>query len=61
MNDGDYRANIFLTIPSSQIWKLKLPQISGVGAQQCCALIELFTAAKILFVISRRGISIIQM
>ncbi|MEH2012979.1 hypothetical protein [Nostoc sp.] len=61
VNDGESKANIYLTIPFLQTCKLKLPQISCVGAQQCCALIELFTAAKILFVIFRKGISIIQM
>ena len=40
---------------------LNLSPISCVGAQHCCALIELFTAANILFVISRRVISTIQM
>ncbi|WP_166507454.1 hypothetical protein [Nostoc sp. 106C] len=52
-------ANIFLIILSSPICNLKLPQLSCVGARQCRALIEMFTTAENLFVISRRGINII--
>ncbi|MBD2207516.1 hypothetical protein H6G33_34825 [Calothrix sp. FACHB-1219] len=49
MNDGEKKANIFLNIFFSAACKLKLPQISFIGAQKFYALRVFFITGENFF------------